>query len=443
MAPALSLGYLSGYLKANGHNVLIIDALRDNLSNDDVLAILKRENIVLSGITCLSNYANEVAALSKHLKSSEIKVVIGGVHPTFMPYQTLTASGADYVVCGEGEIALLKLLENNFSNILLDGSLIKGVYSLNELKDEDAPAIRADVVENLDDIPYPDWEQLQPTHSAYVPLWWTTKNAPVAGIMSSRGCPYSCKFCSSANFYGRRVRMRSPENVLGEMRLLKEHYGIREIRFADDNITVDRDYIDSLCEAIIDSDLNLSLFTQARADRLDDKLVKTMKRAGFYNFAIGIESASPTMLKNMDKREDIDAIKTAIKILHDNGILITGFFIFGMPGETKQTIKETMDFMMNEPLDLVSVTILTVLPGSEYWDELKGQYTNIFSQAYFSEVNYVPDGLTTEEIVYAEKQALRKFYLRPKIIFKLMKYIKFRYISHFLTRMRYVHFFDK
>ncbi|GHU85753.1 B12-binding domain-containing radical SAM protein [Deferribacterales bacterium] len=441
--PILALGYLASYLKVNGYNALIVDAMRDNLSNDDVLAILKKENINVAGISCLTTHADEAVALSKCLKGAGIKVIIGGVHPTFMPYQTLTASGADYVVCGEGEIALLKLAENDFNNTLTDGSKIKGVYSLNELKDENTAVVRADFVENLDDIPYPDWEQLQPAHKAYTTWFMIAKDSPSVGIMSSRGCPYSCKFCSSPDFYSKRVRMRSPENVLGEMRLLKEKYGIREIKFVDDNITVDREYIDSLCDAIIKDNLNLPLFTMARADRLDDALVKVMKRAGFYNIAIGIESASPVMLLNMNKREDIGAIKTALKILHNNDILITGLFVFGMPGETKQTIKETIDFILSEPLDLVNVSILAVLPGSDYWNELEGQYTRRFNQSYWGDVNYVPEGLVAEDVLAAQKQTYRRFFLRPRVIFKLLQYIRLRHIGYFLTRIRNIRFFGK
>ncbi|GAB7140715.1 B12-binding domain-containing radical SAM protein [Deferribacterales bacterium RsTz2092] len=389
----------------------------------------------------MSAVASETAILSQYLKVAGIKVIIGGVHPTFMPYQMLVSSGADYVVCGEGEIALLKLAENNFDSKLPDGTLIKGVYSLNELEDENAPVIRADIVENLDDIPYPDWEQLHPAHSAWTPPWFIAKQVPVVGIMSSRGCPYSCKFCSSPNFYNRRTRMRSPENVLGEMRLLKEKYGIREIKFLDENMTSDTRYVNDLCNAIIKSNLNLPLFTQARADRLDDKLVKTMKRAGFYNIGIGIESASPVMLKNMNKREDIDTIKNAIKVISDNGILVAGFFVLGMPGETKQTIKETMDFIMSEPLDLINVSILAVLPGSDYWSELEGQYVRALDSSYWSQATYVPDGLTAKYLVDAERQATRKFYLRPRIIFKMLKYIKLRHVRHIFARLRSMRLF--
>ncbi|GMO44340.1 MAG: hypothetical protein Ta2B_25100 [Termitinemataceae bacterium] len=116
-APHLGLGYLSSYAKKNGHDALIIDGQRDLLNSGQILEIIQKNDISIAGITCLSGYYNEVVTLSRYLKSNGIKIVIGGVHPTFMPYQTLLDSSADYVICGEGEVALSELLDNDFNNI--------------------------------------------------------------------------------------------------------------------------------------------------------------------------------------------------------------------------------------------------------------------------------------------------------------------------------------
>ncbi|GMO34719.1 MAG: hypothetical protein Ta2B_15140 [Termitinemataceae bacterium] len=115
-SPCLGIGYLASFLKANGHPVLFIDGLRDKLNNENILYILKKKGIQIAGITCLTFYYTEVISLSRYLKENGIKVIIGGIHPTFMPYQTLVDSNADYVICGEGEIALLTLLQNDMSN---------------------------------------------------------------------------------------------------------------------------------------------------------------------------------------------------------------------------------------------------------------------------------------------------------------------------------------
>jgi radical SAM superfamily enzyme YgiQ (UPF0313 family) len=224
----LAMGYLSSYLNANNYKALIVDGLRDKLSNIDILNRLQKENIKAAGLTCLSAYYNKVVELSKLLKENGITVIIGGVHPTFMPYQTLVDSKADYVCCGEGEIPLLALLKNNMSN---GGTTIKGVYSLNELTNENTPYERSDIVENLNDIPYPDWEQLQPNSGKYSLHSLTTKGYPALGIFTSRGCPLPCKFCASPNFYQKKIRFRSAENIIGEIKLLTEKYGMKEIHF--------------------------------------------------------------------------------------------------------------------------------------------------------------------------------------------------------------------
>jgi radical SAM superfamily enzyme YgiQ (UPF0313 family) len=416
----LAMGYLSSYVKAGGYNALIIDGKRDKLSNGEILAILQKQNIKAAGLTCLSAYYNEVVELSKQLKENGITVIIGGIHPTFFPYQTLVESKADYVCCGEGEIPLLALLKNNMNNVIRDGNevtTIKGVYSLNELKDKNTPYGRSDSIENLDDIPYPDWEQLQPASRKYQTQNGLSKGYPAVGIFTSRGCPFPCKFCASPNFYQKKIRFRSAENIIGEIKLLTEKYGIKEIQFLDDNITLERTHIESLCDAMLKNNIRVPFCCPngIRADKIDDTMVKLMKKAGFYSTNLGIESANAEILKNIRKSESIDTIQNAITILRKNRIVVGGFFIFGLPGETKETIKETLDFALHSGLDIAFFGIFSVLPGSDYWNELQGDFK---SSSHIDPANpaWVTQGLTKEYLIKAQIRAYRKFSLTPQRI---------------------------
>jgi radical SAM superfamily enzyme YgiQ (UPF0313 family) len=349
-----------------------------------------------------------------------------------MPYQTLLDSKADYVVCGEGEIALCKLLESD-----MDGSeSIQGVYSLNNLKDADTPYQKAEIVHNLDDLPYPDWEQMKPGDFPLAPFGVMANKFPIGVIMSSRGCPHSCKFCASPNFYQNKVRFRSPENVVGEMLYLKEKFGVKEFQFYDDNLTMRRAHIEKICNLILEKGLNTvwSCPNGIRADLIDDELIKLMRKAGCYYTAIGIESANNDILQNINKKESIETIKNAIDIITRNGVECGGFFIFGFPGETKSTIKNTIDFALKNNLSRAGFFLLSILPGCGFWNDMKKNNDVLYSNKKFYEADYIPEGLIKDELRLTLGKAYRRFYFRPKIIFRLIKYFKFGQLKYLFRR---------
>jgi len=440
--PPLGIGYLSSYLKSFGHNVILIDALKDNLNETDILRILQNNAIDILGITCLSSFFNEVVNLSLFVKEhrKNTKVIIGGIHPTFLPYQTLLESKCDYVVCGEGEKALKMLLDNN-----LDNNGIRGVYSLNELKSEETPFEKAEPILALDDLPFPDWEQMAPDTYPVAPIGVFVKKTPVGVVMSSRGCPYPCKFCASPNFYDRKIRFRSAENVVNEIKLLVDKYHCKEIHFADDNLTMNRQHAMDICEIIMKNNIKVhwSCPVGLRADKIDDELVKTMKKAGFYACALGIESSNAKILKDMKKGKDINAVENAIRILRKNKIEVTGNFIFGFPGETKESIKETINFALKSQLTRANFAVMSILPGCDLFKELDGKFVSDFSVNMCRKPEYIPDGLTSQELMQAEGTATKKFYLRPFILLNCMRYIKLSHIKYILKRLKEYHVFDR
>lgn len=431
ITPPLGIGYLASYLKKNGIEAIIIDGLKEALSAQELAEKIEKEKPDIVGITCLTAFYNETVELSKILKEKGFKVVIGGVHPTFLPYKTLKESNADFVVCGEGEIPLLKLLKNGFSN---EG--IAGVYSLNELASDEDLFTKSEIVTNLDDLPFPDWEQIDPNTYPKAPHGAFTKNYPVGIIMTSRGCPFECTFCASRKFYDRRIRFRSPENVISEIEYLVNKFGVREIHFEDDNLTMLRDRAERIFNEIIIKKLDISWSCPngIRADRVDRELIYLMKKSGCYRFAYGIESANKEILRKIKKKETIEAINEAIDIADSEGILCQGFFIFGLPGETKKTIEETINFAVNSKLSLAQFLILDVLPGSELWDMLKGSFIPNWGKNSYKEPEWIPDFLTKEYLLKAQSRAFRKFYLRPRIIFKLIKIIGFGHIKYLFHR---------
>ncbi len=430
--PQLGVGYLSSYLKSNGFSVKIIDALKNKLDNKQILKILKKNNIKAVGITCVTSNYDTVAQLSKFLKENDIKTIIGGVHSTFLPYRTLKDTAADFVICGEGEIALTQLVRQGFDN-----KGIKGVYSLADLKDETTPFERAEIVEDLDSLPFPDYEQMDPRDYPIAPQGFFVKTPPVAMVTSSRGCPYSCTFCASPAFYEKRIRFRSPKNVVNEIKWLVEEYGVREVQFADDNVTLKRAHIEEICNLLIENNIKISLcFTNGiRADKIDDELMQLMHKAGCYYVSLGIESANPQILKNIKKSETIETIEAAIDIVRRSGILCGGLFIFGLPGETKETIKETYNFIMNSKLDRLQCSILGVLPGSELWYTFQNEFVFETSKANFREPTWVPKGLTKQDLMDAQSNTMRSFYLKNRVFLKHLSLFKLSQFKYLLRRI--------
>jgi radical SAM superfamily enzyme YgiQ (UPF0313 family) len=159
-----------------------------------------------------------------------------------------------------------------------------------------------------------------------------------------------------------------------------------------------------------------------------------MKKAGFYSTSLGIETASEKILKEIKKGESLDTIQNAITILKKNDITVGGFFILGLPGETKETIKETVDFALHSGLDRVAFAIFNVIPGSDYWNELKGNFRTDFSHDSITDPVWTVPGLSNEYLMKVQSYAVRKFYFRPGIFFNTLRHIKPAYFGTFVKR---------
>ncbi len=433
ITPPLGVGYLASFLKSNGIEAKLIDALRDGLSTNSVVSMAVAEKADAVGITCLTAFYKEVVELSRSLKQNGQRVIIGGVHPTFMAAETLRETQADFVVCGEGEIALLQLLENGFDN-----TGIEGVYSQADLTSGKMMNSRATAVADLDTLPAPEWEQLDPRAYPKAPHGAIVKRFPIGVITTTRGCPYPCTFCASPKFYQRKIRFRSPENVVAEIEMLVRDFGVREIHFEDDNFTLKREHVAAICELILQKKINVTWACPngIRADRVDKELIRLMKCAGCYYFAYGIESADAGILKNIKKSETIEEIEQSIEWAREAGISCQGFFIFGLPGETEATIEKTIRFACRSKLSRAQFLILDVIPGSELWTTLDGQFQPDWSKNSYKEPEWLPEGLTRETLLKAQSRAFRKFYSNPARFFGLATSIKPSQIAFLLQRLR-------
>ena len=205
--PPLGIGYLSSCLKRAGIESIIIDAIRTEINENNLIKQIEEIKPDYVCISCMSAYFNETKSLSLKLKEKNYKVIIGGVHPTFMPYMTLKETKCDYVIVGEGEISLPQLiLQGNNKGI-------KGVYGQNDLENDNTPFEKSEQFIDLDEIPFPDWEQMNPNTYPPAPMGMVAKKYPIAPVIASRGCAHGCIFCAGNQLNNRKVRFRSPQNV--------------------------------------------------------------------------------------------------------------------------------------------------------------------------------------------------------------------------------------
>lgn len=427
VTPPLGLGYLSSYLKRSGHEVRIIDGLNLSLSNNEIARGCQGAGLV--GVQILSDFYLEAKDLIRELKALGLPVVIGGAHVSSLALESLKDTGADFAIVGEGERTLLELVEHLESGKPVD-NILGLVTGKNTFQ-------KRPFIQDLDSLPFPDWHEIDPAKCKKAPHGAVIKNFPVAPVTSSRGCPYSCKFCASPNIWERTIRFRSPKNVVDEIEYLVKEFGVREIHFEDDNLTLKKDHIEGICNQILKRGIKISWATPngVRADTLDSQLVRLMKKSGCYFLVFGIESGNQQILDNINKKTNLAAIERAARIARAEGLVTQGFFIFGLPGETKETIDESIKFAKRIALDRAQFLLLDVLPGTALWDELEGAKVADWRRRSYQQVTWIPPTVKKEILEKAPSRAFKSFFLRPRQFFLFIKYIKPTQLPFILRRI--------
>lgn len=441
ITPPLGLGYLASYVEKNspGTEIKLIDCNMEKYSNERLLAEIKSYAPGLVGFTIYTCFFNTTLNLIKAIKADNpgIKIVVGGPHPTALPEDTLGNANIDFVILGEGEETLLELIDNislpqNYQNIPGLAYKDNGKIRINQMREN---------IKDLDNIPFPAWHFIPPDKYPRMPHGSIAKKYPLAPVVSSRGCPFLCSFCASEVVWKRKWRPRSPKSVVDEIELLKNEYGVKEIHFEDDNFTLDRNRAIKICEEIIKRKLDIawSCPNGVRIDTMDEELLQIMKRSGCYSLVFGFESGDPEILKRVNKRLDLSKVESVVRMTKKIGIRTTGFFIIGLPGETKKSILKTVSLAKSLPLDRAQFGLFAPLPGSQDFDlwlkEQKPEYID-WDKFDFYNVIYKLDDLSEEEVKYLQKFAFRAFYMRPRIILNILRDIHVKELIPIIKRLK-------
>jgi radical SAM superfamily enzyme YgiQ (UPF0313 family) len=280
-------------------------------------------------------------------------------------------------------------------------------------------------IENLDSLPIPSRELIDmKKYSAHL----KTQNTPATTIMTSRGCPFQCIYCSKP-ITGSKLRSVSPENVIKEIEHLINNYGIKEIIFYDDSFTLDRERAIKICDLIIQKNIRIKWQCETRVNLVDEGLLKKMKQAGCATIAYGIESGSNRVLNILKKGITTEQIKTAVGMTKKAGIQTIGYFMLGIPGETEKEITQTINFAKSLSLDFAQFAIATAYPGTELYQMAKEQnkLTNDWSKSIYAlggKPTVSLSEIDIDKLYKYAKKAYHEFYFRPKYILNRIKKIK-------------------
>jgi len=403
--PRLGTLILGTIMKELGWQVEVI--LEENEEVD--FENIKSADIV--GISTITSTAPRAYTIADKVSELGIPVVMGGPHVTFLADEALLH--CDFVIRSEGEKAFPAFIkqwtgDRDFWNVPNLSYRENGEIVHNQ---------KMDFLFDLNSIPYPDFSLIKNG----IKLTYGYKIVPV---QTSRGCPFDCEFCSVTGMFGKKIRYRSTENIINELRRYDEKRNV--IFFYDDNFTANRKRAKELLIAMIREKFKFKWSTQVRADVAKDKeLVQLMRKAGCETVYIGFESVDPVSLQEMKKSQTVEEIKSAIKVFYQNKIQIHGMFVFGFESDTLKRIKQTVKFACRSRISTVQFLILTPLPGTVTFNKLQQSGRIKFQDWGLYDAHHAvfePKNISIEDLQLAQMKGHQSFYSRKKLIKRLLRF---------------------
>lgn len=416
IAPPLGIAYMAGVLQENNIDVEILDASAEDMDFKDVeKELLKRKPdlVALTALTPTIGRALETAQVVKETLPDSI-VVMGGYHPTFNFIETLEDENVDIVIRGEGEYIMLNLvqaLENQSSLHDVKGIVFEDKNSKEIVVNPEAP-----LIQDLDELPFPALNLLPMDKYRLLDM-----DTHMTTMITTRGCPMQCSFCSSATMHGKKIRERSIENIVDEIEYLKTNYDIDTIAFMDDTFTLKKRKVMAICDEILKRNIEIMWGCTSRVDTLDEKLLKKMKEAGCITIFIGVESADQQQLDNMCKNTTIAKIENAFKIARKLKIRTIASVALGMPGDTKEIMNKTVKFVHKLKPNYAIYSLATPYPGTRFYKEAFEK--NLIKIKDWSKYTLITPILETidcslNDMRKIQAKAFMKFYLRPHYIIR-------------------------
>jgi radical SAM superfamily enzyme YgiQ (UPF0313 family) len=414
-APPLGLGYIAAVLEENGYsNIKILDSQALNFTQNDYRRFLKRYNPDFLGIQTLTpNFENALSAARIAKEANSPIVALGGYHPTAMPDESLNLANGnvDILFRGEAEFTVLKFLQ-----AFEQGKKWKQLDGISYLDSKPIHNPPSPLIQDLDSLPLPA-RHLLPMDKYRI----FGSSFPATSVITSRGCPFSCDFCSVSAFYGAKWRPRSPEKIAEEIRFLREEMDIKATAFVDDLFFISSKRVKKL-SAALSRIKDIYWGATTRADKGSLELLTMMRKAGCRLVFVGVESGSQMILDRIHKKTTLTQIERYFDNTKKARIDSLASVSFGFPSETKQTVLSTVNWVVNR-LDpsLALFTLATPYPGTDFYQEML-QQGKIQEQDYSKYNLFYPitelSGISRDEMKELTKWAYKRFYMRPKKIWE-------------------------
>jgi anaerobic magnesium-protoporphyrin IX monomethyl ester cyclase len=357
--PPMGLLYLGAYLEREGYQVEIRDFCTPGEKPD-------YSHYDLVGISTDTTRHLKAMEIARQANEAGCTVVMGGPHPCYVDKEVLASPLVDFIVHGEGEVTLLELVRA----LEAGGKDWEGIQGLSFQRDgEVVRTLPRPFIRDLDSLPVPA------RHLIDMDLYHKTKfgERAITPVVTSRGCPLKCNFCSSSSFFGIRWRARSADAVVEELEELHNRHGFGAVAFVDDNFTLSPERVVAISEGIIRKGLDIWWWNMSRAETIvqNEEMLRVMKRAGAKTIYIGVESASPQTLAELGKRMDLNTVIKAVEVLKRHGFEIFASYILGSPRDNARDIRETIRFAKRLDTNVAQFSILTPYPGTALYEELK------------------------------------------------------------------------
>lgn len=412
-APPLGLAWIASVLERRGHEVKIVDSPTLGLSIGDFVKIVESWSPDVVGLSSLTPTIRLAYKAAKAVKAvdKDIKVVVGGVHATFMWREVLEECPyVDYVVLGEGEETMSQLIE-----ALEKEAKPRGISGI-ALRNESGEAVMTGPWRPV------DLERLPPPARHLLPMdRYTVFDKPVrvVHIMASRGCPYGCIFCATSYYFGRRVRFRRVEQVLDEMAECIDKYKTKTFAFTDDELTINGRWFDSFLKGLRERGLDIRWTCGSRVDSVDERLLARMFSSGCTTIYFGVESGSQETIDKIGKRIDLRQAEKVFEAIRKVGGSAVATFILGFPWETVDDMKKTIKFALKLDPDYAQFTYATPYPGTPLYEMAKEHDLIVdHDWSHYTTVRPVMRGFHfgIEEVEALFKEAYTKFYVRLKFL---------------------------
>ena len=367
----LGLAYITSYLLEAGIPTQLVDCTPRGLGMKQLEQLLIHEEPDIFGITATTPMINAAIQVSRLVKSLDHPawVVLGGPHASAFGEQALKQFDTiDIIVRGEGEHTMLELIKE-LEKAKPELDTVAGISYQKDGSTFTTPA--RPLIEDIDSLPFPYRDP--DTMKRYRPSIKWYHRMPFTTMITARGCPFRCAFCSCHLTFGRKARLRSAENVVREIEELVQVQGVRELIFYDDTFTLNKKRVHEICDLLLERNIDITWGCLSRVDTVDEALLRKMRLAGCHMISFGVESGSDTMLQIMKKGTTSSQARSALALARNVGISTTATFIVGVPGETRETLNQTINFAGEVNPTFAEFFRLIPYPGTEFFDTFSEQ----------------------------------------------------------------------